>query len=280
MYAKRSEERYNSCEPFCAGRFVVHMMCLRAFGLLMAGAMVLNAAAQQSVPSPAPDQRTPAPIAVVFQDRIPAEQLALLKQFEGMPSGKAMKDKQFHEVLRGVVPDCDIHYGWDMPLMEALDAVMEGSKIPVQIRDGRYLIVSGRNGPYLDGRGLIWIDLQQGIGLGGFYFHPPNGESVAFFSQQVRTEEKSLAMGQLPVAFVNDLGRWSDGFRVPAITTRYFLTGSNLRVLLEHDEDYCRAGPEPPGPAPASGRAARRGGPGASVAQLRTDERGCRRCRP
>jgi uncharacterized protein YecT (DUF1311 family) len=224
---------------------------LCGFGLLMA-AMVTNAAAQQSVPAPPPDQQAPAPVPVVFQDRIPANQLALLKRFEGMQSGKAMKDTQFHEVLRGVIPDCDVHYGWDMPLLEALDAVMEGSKIPVQIRDGRYLIVSGRNGPYLDGRGLIWIDLQEGIGLGGLYFHPTNGEMIAVFSQQVRMEEKSVAMEQLPVAFVNDLGRWSDAFRIPPVTTRYFLTGSNVRVLLEHDEDYCSAavaaGPGTPGP--------------------------------
>jgi uncharacterized protein YecT (DUF1311 family) len=228
---------------------------MAAFGLLMAAAMVMNAAAQQSVPPP-PGKGAPVPVPAVFQDRIPVDQLAALKQFEGMQSGKAMKDKQFHELLRGVVPDCDVHYGWDMPLMEVLDAAMEGSKIPVQIRDERYLIVSGRNGSYLDG--LIWIDLQEGIALGGFYFYPTNSEPTpteAIFSRQVQTEERSIGMGQLPAAFADDLRRWSEGFRVPAITTRYFLTGSNLRVLLEHDEDYCRAAPGTPG-------AARPGAPG------------------
>jgi hypothetical protein len=77
---------------------------------------------------------------------------------------------------------------------------------------------------------------------------------IAVFSQQVRTEEKSVAMAQLPVAFVNDLGKWSDGFRIPPVTTRYFLTGSNVMVLLEHDEDYCWTGtatPSAPAGAPA-----------------------------
>ena len=244
------------------------MVSVLAFGLLMV-ATLLNAAAQQSVPPPPPDQEAPAhvaPVPAVFEDRIAADRLTFLKQFEGMQAGKVMKDKQFREMLGAVVPDCKLHYGWDMPLMEVLDAAMEGSKIPVQIREGRYLVMSGRNGSYVDG--LIWVDLQEGIGLGGFYFHPTDSEptpTVAIFSRQVRTEEKSIAMGQLPGAFADDLGRWSDGFRIPPITTRYFLTGSNLRVLLEHDEDHCGAGHETPGPAPAPGRTARRGGPGAQA---------------
>jgi hypothetical protein len=32
-----------------------------------------------------------------------------------------------------------------------------------------YLVVSGRSGPYLAGRGFVWIDLQDGLALGGFY---------------------------------------------------------------------------------------------------------------
>lgn len=235
--------------------------------LAVAATTLLSAAAQESVPPPPPDQEAPAP--AVFEDRIAAGRLAFLKQFEGMQAGKAMKDKQFRDMLAAVVPDCMLHYGWDMPLMEVLDAAMEGSKIPVRIRDGRYLTVSGRNGSYVDG--LIWIDLQEGIGLGGLYFHPTKSEpapTVAIFSRQVRTEEKSIAMGQLPAAFADDLVMWSDGVRIAPITTRYFLTGSNLRVLLEHDEDYCWAGPETPEPGPPSRRAARRGTPG-------TPSRGC-----
>jgi len=69
--------------------------------------------------------------------------------------------------MQTVIPNPMFHYGWDMPLADALDAVLKGSPQPVQIRDGRYVIVSGRSGPYLAGRGFIWIDMHDGVALGG-----------------------------------------------------------------------------------------------------------------
>jgi uncharacterized protein YecT (DUF1311 family) len=182
----------------------------------------------------------------IFQKPIPSDQLAFLNQFEGAPSNDLIRDKQFRKLMHSLVPDCMFHYGWDMPLPDALEIVLKGSPLPVRIRDGRYLLVSGRSGPYLGGRGFVWIDLQEGIALGGFYFHPTNGEptpTLNVFSKQVK--EESLKMSQLPPAFAEDLIRWSAESRVPPITTRYFITGSNRKILLEHDEDYC-ATPAPP----------------------------------
>src|ERR1700678_624725 len=176
----------------------------------------------------------------IFQKPIPADQLAFLKQFDGAPAKDLVRDKQFRKLMHSLLPDCVFHYGRDMPLTDALDMVFKGSTLPIQIRDGRYLMVSGRSGPYLAGRGFIWIDLQDGIALGGFYFHPTNGEptpTVNVFSRQVK--EESLKMSQLPPAFAEDLNQWSVEFRVPPVTTRYFITGSNRKILLEHDEDYC-----------------------------------------
>jgi uncharacterized protein YecT (DUF1311 family) len=142
--------------------------------------------------------------------------------------------------MHSAISDCMFHYGWDMPLPDALEMVLKGSPQPVRIRDGRYVMVSGRSGPYLMGRGFIWIDVQDGIVLGGFYFHPTNGEptpSVTVFSRQVK--EESLKLSQLPPAFAEDLSQWSGQSSVPSVTTRYFITGSNKKILLEHDEDYC-----------------------------------------
>lgn len=150
--------------------------------------------------------------------------------------------------MRGVIPDWMFHYGWDMSITAALDKVLKGSSLPVHVRNGRYFVVSGSNGPYLKGRGFIWIDMQDGIALGGFYFHPTNGEpapTVTVFSSQVK--EESLRMSQLPPAFALDLSRWSAESGVPSVTTRYFIGGVNRKILLEHDEDYC---------APADGTAA------------------------
>jgi uncharacterized protein YecT (DUF1311 family) len=167
----------------------------------------------------------------------------------GAASGDLIRDKQFRKLMHSVIPDCTFHYGWDMPLSDAIELVLKGSTVPVRVRAGRYLMLSARSGPYLAGRGFIWIDLQDGIALGAFYFHPTNGEPtpvVNVFSKQVK--EGTLKLSQLPLAFAEDLSQWSSDTKVPPVTTRYFITGSNQKILLEHDEDYCApaAGIAPP----------------------------------
>jgi len=112
----------------------------------------------------------------IFQKPIPAEQLTLVNHFVGSSANDTIRDKQFRKFLHSVLPDRTFHYGWDMSPFDAFDRVLTGSPQPVQIRDGRYVIVSSRSGPYLKGRGFIWIDMQDGIALAAFYFHPTNGE--------------------------------------------------------------------------------------------------------
>jgi hypothetical protein len=178
----------------------------------------------------------------IFLNPIPRDQLAFLNQFAGAATKDLVRDKQFRKLMRSVIPNCTFHYGWDMPPSDALDLVLKGSPAPVRIHDGRYVMVPGRGGPYLGGRGFMWIDMQDGIALGGFYFHPVNGEptpTVNIFSKQVK--EEFLQMSQLPPAFYQDLLQWSVESRIPPVTPRYFITGSNKKILLEHDEDYCAA---------------------------------------
>lgn len=176
----------------------------------------------------------------IFQNPIPGGQLTFLNQFEGAAAGEVARDKQFRKLMQRVIPDCMFHYGRDMPLFDAMDMVLNRSQEIVHIREGRYFLLSGRSGPYLQGRGFLWIDLQEGVALGGFYFRPTNGEptpAVNAFSRLVK--DNYLALSQLPPAFAQDLSEWSAEFRVPPLTTRYFITGSNRKILLEHDEDYC-----------------------------------------
>jgi hypothetical protein len=199
---------------------------------------------QPQEPQLPPPPSRPAPPShydkAIFLKPIPPDQLAFLNQFAGAPSSDLYQDKQFRKLMKNVLPDCMFHYGRDIPLSEALDMAFKGSRVPVEIRDGRYLSLAGHNGPILAGRGFIWIDLQDGVGVGGFYFHPTNGEptpSLNVFSRQIKDE--ALSLGDLPPGFAEDLSRWSGDSQVPQVLTRYFLTGSNKKVLLEHDEDFC-----------------------------------------
>ena len=212
--------------------------------ILLPNAVGYGAAnAQESAqPPPSPEMQQPVSAydKAIFQNPIPSNELGFLNQFAGAPANEVVRDKQFHKLTRSVIPNCIFHYGTDMSLSDAMELVLKGSPVPVRVHEGRYVTISGRNGPYLMGRGFLWFDLQDGIALGGFYFRPTNGEptpTVTIFSRQLK--EESLGLSQLPPAFVYDLNQWSGESRISPITTRYFISGLNKKILLEHDEDYC-----------------------------------------
>jgi hypothetical protein len=81
----------------------------------------------------------------IFLKPIPADQLVFLNQFQGVAAKDVMRDKQFRKLMKSFVPDCMFHYGGDMVLSDALDMVFKDSTLQVQVRDGRYLTMSGLN---------------------------------------------------------------------------------------------------------------------------------------
>lgn len=177
---------------------------------------------------------------IQFQNSFPPGRLAFLNGYAGRTTKEVMKDKQFKALMKLMIPRTEYHYGRDMPLAEAVDTVLSGSPLPVNIRDGRFVTVTGMQGPYLRGRGFLWFDLQDGVALGGFYFTPTNGEptpTLTIFSRQLK--QTSLAPGEFPRAFVDDLSQWSAVARIPSITPRYFIPDDGKKYVLEHDEDYC-----------------------------------------
>lgn len=200
-------------------------------------------AAEQQAQAPPAEEPVSAPPKfdkAIFQNPIPSEQLAFLRGFAGLTTKELFHDKQFQKLMRTVEPNVEFHYGRDMSLSNAMEMVMKGSTWPVQIRDDRYVLIYGQRGPYLLGRGFLWFDMKDGIGLGAFFFAPTNGEptpTVTVFSKQVL--EESLEMSQLPPAFAEDLAKWTADSKMPELTTRYFLTGMKEKILLEHDVDHC-----------------------------------------
>jgi uncharacterized protein YecT (DUF1311 family) len=208
----------------------------------------------ETAPAPAPDSQ-PAlpppgpPPSANFQKLIPPDQLSFLKDYANQPARTLLKDKRFHSLMKQAVSSTEYHYGRDMSLSDAIQTVLDGSMQPVQVRDGRFVTVSGSNGPYLGGRGFLWFDIETGVALGGFYFHPTNGEptpTVTVFSRQLA--DRDLSMGQLPEPFAEDLEQWAANSRVPEITPRYFIPENGKKYVLEHDEDYCWSPPGEPEP--------------------------------
>jgi uncharacterized protein YecT (DUF1311 family) len=189
---------------------------------------------QPALPPPGP------PPSANFQKLIPIDQLAFLNDYANQPAKTLLKDKRFHGLIKQTISSTEYHYGRDMSLSDAVQTVLDGSMQPVQVRDGRFVTVSGSSGPYLGGRGFLWFDMQTGVALGGFYFHPTNGEptpTVTVFSRQLA--DRDLSMGQLPEPFAEDLEQWAAASRVPEITPRYFIPENGKKYVLEHDEDYC-----------------------------------------
>ena len=223
----------------------MHVLCCLAIQLLSLFLAAAKPIQQDPTPPPAQSAEPPPPPGsnynpALLQTLIPSAELAYLPQFAGASASDLLRDKQFKKLMKLFIPGCIFHYGRDRSLPDALSMVFDGSRIPVELRDNRYLLLAGQQGPYLQGRGFLWIDLQTGIALGGFYFTPTNGEptpALNLFSKQIK--EDTLGLSQLPPAFVEDFIQWSTKARVGPVVTRYFLTGNNKKILLEHDEDFC-----------------------------------------
>jgi uncharacterized protein YecT (DUF1311 family) len=208
--------------------------------ILIVGLVLLSSAVAQDA-SGAPDaQPGPPPPPVEFVNTIPPNQLAFLKEYEGKSTSELRKDKRFHKLMSEITPRTEYHYGWDMPLSEAVDQTLDGPPLPVDVREGRYVMVAANTGSFKGGKGFAWFDLQTGIGIGGVYFHPTNGEptpTLAIYSRQMKATD--LGISQLPAAFAQDLAQWSLVTGMRPVTVRYFIPDNGRKYVLLHDEDYC-----------------------------------------
>jgi hypothetical protein len=189
----------------------------------------------------APPPQGPPPQASL-KDLIPADQLSFLGGYAGKAPKEIMKDKRFRQLEKQITPSTRYFYHYDRGLTDTRDEVLDNQPLPITVRDGRYVMVSSAGGPNQNmyGRGFLWFDMQAGIGIGGIYFHPTNGEptpTLAIYSKQLT--DTSLSMGQLPEAFVDDLDKWAGVARVHPITPRYFIPSNGRKYVLVHDEDYC-----------------------------------------
>ena len=95
----------------------------------------------------------------------------------------------------------------------------------------------------------MWIDLQEGVALGGVYFHPTNGEptpTLAVYSRQIK--DTSLTMTQLPLAFAEDLSRFVQAEGLRYVSPRYFIPANGKKYVLMHDEDFCDHPADQPAP--------------------------------
>jgi len=226
----------------------VSVLFLAAQLLIAASLLLPISVAQQPGNAPPTPPQPPLPPAV-FQNPIPGNQLAFLSGFAGKMPKEAMKDKRFRNLWKLATPRTTYHYGRDMPLTETSETLLTSDGLPIDVRDGRYVMVASHGGSYLRGRGFIWFDMREGIALGGVFFSPVNGEptpTLAIFSRQL--SQTSLFMGQLPAAFAQDLAQWELIANVPIVSPRYFIPDNGKKYVLLHDEDYCAHPEDAPAP--------------------------------
>jgi uncharacterized protein YecT (DUF1311 family) len=226
-----------SARRFFSGKAVSALAI--AAELLIAGALLpVNAAAQAGSGAPLPPPGPPPP--VVFQKPIPSDQMAFLNDYAGKMPKELKKDKRFHALVKLAIPRTEYHYGSDKSLSDASDELLGTDGLPIEVRDGRYVMVGTHGGSYLAGKTFLWFDMKDGIALGGIYFHPTNGEpapTLTIFSRQIA--DTALSIGQLPMDFAEDLDQWAMEAHVPEISPRYFIPENGKKYVLEHDEDYC-----------------------------------------
>jgi uncharacterized protein YecT (DUF1311 family) len=206
-----------------------------------------NTGATASGQQPDESQPAPPPAPAAFQNRIPASQLTFLNEYAGKTAKEIRKDKRFRALMKLAIPRTEYHYGRDMPLSETVETLLDGAPMPIDIHDGRYAMISSHSGPYLSGKGFLWFDMQEGVALGGVYFHPVNGEptpTLAIFSRQLT--DRALLMGQLPLAFQQDLAQWILVADPRWVSPRYFIPEDGKKYVLVHDEDYCAYAPSAP----------------------------------
>ena len=191
------------------------------------------------------------PVQADFTSRFPAGQLTFLNDYAGKTGKDIQKDKRFRALLKLAIPRTTYHYGRDMPLSDTVETLLDGAPLPIEIRDGRYAMIASHGGPYLSGKAFIWFDMQEGIALGGVYFHPVNGEptpTLAIYSRQLT--DTSLSMGQLPAAFHQDLAQWILVADPKWVSTRYVIPENGKKYVLLHDEDYCASPDDAPPVSP------------------------------
>jgi hypothetical protein len=202
----------------------------------VAGAQQPDAGQNQPAPHPMPLQ--PA----VFHDLIPTGDLGFLADYDGKMPKDIERDKRFRHIESMITPPAYYFYHHDRELSEARDLVLDEAPMPISVREGRYVMVATVGGPdqNMHGRGFIWIDIQTGIGLGGIYFRPINGEpapTLTIFSKQLT--DTYLGMNQLPPEFLQDLNQWALIAKVHATSPRYFIPANKKKYALVHDGDYC-----------------------------------------
>ncbi|WP_103931408.1 DUF1311 domain-containing protein [Bryocella elongata] len=204
--------------------------------------------AHQALPTPPPYD--PA----IFRHALPSAELAPLLGDNGLPSGQIYGDRAMHKLLHSAAPDVMFHYGRDVTLPDTLDMSLSGSSNPVVVRDNRYISLSGSGANMKgwmrhDGKILLWVDTQDGVMLGAFFFKPTNGEptpTVTVFGKQIKRE--SITLSELPPGFEVDLEHWEQANGLPTVSILYFIGDTPQKLPLIHDNDYCLSSGPATGP--------------------------------
>lgn len=186
-----------------------------------------------------------------FEKPIESSALSFLKDYANRAADDVDAKRQVKTLVSMVAPYTPFHFGVDFPLPQVVSTLLLNEPQPIEIRDGRYAMMSGIRNAIHKRAGFLWVDMREGIALGGIFFDPGNGEpspTLTIFSKQMN--RRSVSMSQLPRAFAEDLSRWAAKAAIPPVTTRYFIGASGEKFVLTHDENYCVRSVEVTAPSP------------------------------
>lgn len=87
-----------------------------------------------------------------------------LLQLNGQPANMALNDPRFKKDLQSFLPHT--HLAWDKrPLSEVVPALMQVNQRSIQVRDERFVTISGSSPALWTSRSILWFDVARNRSL-------------------------------------------------------------------------------------------------------------------
>lgn len=106
----------------------------------------------------------------LFEKPIANDQLTFLNKYDGRASDHVLHDGKYKKIIQTVVPAFPIRFRVDdESLSNTLETVLQSVPLPVEIHDGRYVMIASRGTPTLRGKGFCGLTCRKASPWAGFF---------------------------------------------------------------------------------------------------------------